>query len=224
MKNYKNSEKNTKQPDQGFVNLLPLGQTYSRSDSQKKLSHFPTPTRTGKRSLKAKAKVMIVVILLLTILVGTATLVIKVNNWFESHRFVFHSPIEISYFQPVRVEVRKPQIIIEKFVLDYPEPIDTPLKKYICDKRGVFDCKTAHAVFTAESGLREDALHINENNTIDYGIAQINSIHFKQPGCSMKEIVIAEKNIDCAYSIWKAAGGSWTPWVGFNNGNFKSHL
>jgi hypothetical protein len=144
------------------------------------------------------------------------------NQWFEHHRLLFHSPIEVALFQPVRVEERKPEIIIEKFLLDYPDEIDTPIEKYICEKWGPFDCKTALAIAKAESGIREDAININANNTIDYGIFQINSVHFKKPGCSMKDLVIEEKNVDCAYSIWKAQG--WTPWVAFNNGNFKTHL
>lgn len=150
--------------------------------------------------------------------VGTIT----IAHWFDRNRLVFHAPIEISLFQPVKVEERKPEIIVERFALDYPGQIDTPIKKYICDKWGPYDCKTALAVFTAESGLREDAIHINTNNTIDVGIAQINTVHFKKPGCSIKDLVDQYKNVDCAYQIWLEQG--FTPWVGFTNGNFKSHL
>ena len=109
-----------------------------------------------------------------------------------------------------------------KVVLNYPDAIDTPLKKYICDKFGVYDCKTALAVASAESGLREQAVHINNNNTIDVGIFQINSIHFKQEGCSLKEIIDQYKNVDCAYGIWKVQG--WNPWVAFINGNYLGKL
>jgi hypothetical protein len=150
--------------------------------------------------------------------VGTIT----VAHWFDRNRLVFHAPVEIAFFQPVKVEERKPEVIVEKFVLDYPGEIDTPLKEYICEKFGPFDCKTALAVFTAESGLREDAIHPNNNGTVDFGIGQINSIHFKRPGCSLKEVVDQYKNVDCAFSIWREQG--WTPWVAFNNGNFKTHL
>ena len=150
--------------------------------------------------------------------VGTIT----IAHWFDRNRLVFHAPVEIAFFQPVRIEERKPEIIVERFQLDYPGEIDTPIKKYICDKWGPFECKTALAVFTAESGLREDALHINENNTIDFGIAQINSIHYKKAGCSLKEITDQYKNVDCAFQIWEASG--WGAWVAFNNSNFKSHL
>jgi hypothetical protein len=150
--------------------------------------------------------------------VGTIT----VAHWFDRNRLVFHAPIEIAFFQPVRVEERKPEIIVERFQLDYPGEIDTPIKKYICDKFGPFECKTALAVFTAESGLREDAFNVNGNGSFDYGIGQVNSIHHKKPGCSMKELVDQYKNVDCAFTIWESSG--WGAWVAFNNSNFKTHL
>ena len=172
-------------------------------------------------------------ILTIGILSGLYASVVAVNGWFETHRLVFAPPVVVTLNKPVRVEERKPEVIIEKYTLDYPEPIDTPLKKYICEKWGPFDCKTALAVFTAESGLREEAVHINNNDTIDIGVAQINTVHFKKEGCSLKEIVDAKKNVDCAYRIWDESDpdhklgdgkGSFTPWVGFWNGNFKTHL
>jgi hypothetical protein len=154
------------------------------------------------------------------LLAGTA--VVTIAGWFDSHRVSFHSPIELAFFRPIKVEERKPEVIVEKYVLDYPDEIDTPIEKYICEKWGAFDCKTALAVAKAESGIREDAININNNDTIDYGIFQINSVHFKKPGCSMKDLVDQYKNVDCAYKIWEAQG--WSPWVAFNNGNFKTHL
>jgi hypothetical protein len=177
----------------------------------------------GKK-FKVSKKLIVggILVLLFLITSGVVGATIAINKWFEHNRLVFKQPVEVKFNRVVTIEERKPEVIVEKFVLDYPDPIDTPLKKYICDKWGVFDCKTALAVFTAESGLREDALHINENNTIDFGIAQINSIHYKKPGCSLKEITDQYKNVDCAYTIWEKSG--WGAWVGFNNGNFKTHL
>ena len=167
-------------------------------------------------------KCLIWAFLTLVLIVGLGTAVVLINGWFESHRLVIRSPVEVNLFKPLVVEKREPKVVVEKFVLDYPDEIDTSIEKYICEKWGPFDCKTALAVFSAESGLKEDALNINNNNTIDYGIAQINSIHYKKPGCSLKDISDQYKNVDCAYKIWKDSG--WGAWVGFNNGNFKTHL
>lgn len=178
-------------------------------------------------------KLSIATVATTAVVIGLGTVVILVNGWFETHRLIFKSPVVVNFNKPITIEERKPEVIVEKFVLDYPDPINTPLEKYICEKWGPFDCKTALAVFTAESGLREDAININTNNTIDVGIGQINSVHFKKTGCSLKEITDAYKNVDCAYRIWDESDpehklgdgkGSFMPWVGFWNGNFKSHL
>src|SRR3990167_3754679 len=173
-----------------------------------------------KDGIKVKLIVGTVATVFTFILIGTA--ILKINKWSISHRIVARAPVEVRLQKPITVEDIVPEVIVEKYVLDFPEPIDTPLEKYICEKFGAYDCKTALAVFTAESGLREDAMHINTNNTIDYGIAQINSVHFDKPGCSMKELVDQYKNVDCAYTIWLDQG--FNPWVGFTNGNFKTHL
>lgn len=178
-------------------------------------------------------KISIATVATTAVLIGLGTAVIKYNDWSTKNRIVVTPPVVVTFNKPFRVEEIKPEVIVEKFTLDYPDEINTPIEKYICQKFGPWDCKTALAVFSAESGLREDAININSNNTIDYGIAQINTVHFKKPGCSMKELVIAEKNVDCAYRIWDESDpehklgdgkGSFTPWVGFWNGNFKSHL
>ena len=165
-------------------------------------------------------KIISGIVILVFILLGMG--IYFVNSWFNTHYFVFSQPVKVAFFAPVEIKVRKPQVIEKKVILDYPEEIDTPIEKYICDKWGTYDCKTALAIFKAESGLREDAVGINTNNTIDVGIAQINSVHFKKVGCSLKELVDAYKNVDCAYSIWKVQG--FNPWVAYNNGNYIAKL
>ena len=154
--------------------------------------------------------------------VGLGTAVVKINDFFNSHYLQFSRPVVVQLNKPVEIMVREPQIITEKVILDYPEEIDTPIEIYICEKFGPYDCKTALAVAKAESGMREDAWNANSNDSIDVGIFQINSVHFKKQGCSLKELVIAEKNVDCAYQLWQNSG--WSPWVAFNSGSFKAHL
>lgn len=173
-----------------------------------------------KPNISKKNRVVFLILALIGLAVGLCIVTISINSWFEKNRLVFHAPVEVAFYQPVRVEERKPEI--QQIILDYPDEIDTPIEKYICEKWGPYDCKTALAVFKAESGLNEEAYHVNTNNTVDVGIAQVNSIHFKKPGCSLKELVDQYKNVDCAYTIWKSSG--WGAWVGFNNGNFKTHL
>jgi len=178
----------------------------------------------NKPNLNKKVKAFIVSFILL-VLIGLAYQALKkVNDFFEDNHLQFNRIINIELKKPI--EIRKNEMIspIVKYIelIDYPDEIDTPIEKYICEKFGQFECKTALAIAKAESGLKEDAININTNDTIDIGIFQINSVHFKKDECQLKDIVIAEKNVDCAYMIFEAQG--WTPWVAYQNGAFKSKL
>ena len=175
--------------------------------------------------MKHKTRLIIIAttIFLLAVLIGTYYATKAVNSFFDKNFLAYHPFIQVKVQQPVTVETRPLQKVVEKkIILEYPDEIDTPLEVYICEKFGTYECKTALAIAKAESGMREEAFNINTNNTIDVGVYQINSIHFTKPGCSLKEIVIAEKNVDCAYTIWKASG--WNPWVAFTRGSYLGHL
>jgi len=163
------------------------------------------------------------ILLTIIFLVIFGFLFYKINKWFNGHYFAFNFPIKIDLLQPIAIKNREPQIIEKKLVLEYPEEIDTPLEQYICDKFGVYDCKTALAVSKAENGDRiPDKFNVNSNGTIDVGIFQINSIHFTEEGCALKEIVDPIRNVDCAWRIWQTSG--WGPWVAFHTGAFLNHL
>ena len=154
----------------------------------------------------------------------TLWLVVIINNWFNDNKFLFQSPIQITLHKPVQIvkrELLKPTII--EIVNEIPTLKDlTPIEEYICEKWGAYECKIALAVAKAESGLRKDAIGVNTNKTVDIGIFQINSIHYKKDECSLEKVVTAEGNVDCAFSIWEEQ--SWQPWVAFTNGSFKSKL
>lgn len=166
-----------------------------------------------------------VVVALLAIGTALYFLLRFATNWYDHNTIEFKSPVVVEFNKPVTVKDREfltPTSI--EIVVETLPSLDnlTPIEEYICEKWGVYDCKTALAVARAESGMKEDAININTNNTIDVGIFQINSIHFTKDGCSLKEVVDAHSNVDCAYTIWEASG--WNPWVVFNNGNFINHL
>jgi len=64
--------------------------------------------------------------------------------------------------------------------------------------------------FYSESGLRENARHVNTNGTTDGGIGQINSVH-KLPD---EVLFDYKKNIAESYKIYKSWGNSFAPWYG----------
>lgn len=157
----------------------------------------------------------------------TETLVVF-NGWSALNKvqvpFEVHTPITFRDMVVRREPIRVLSPLAQDLVKDDPEWKEelTDIEKLICDTWGPYDCKVAIAVAKAESGLREDAWNANKNGTIDMGIFQVNSIHWSKEGCSMKEIVIAEKNIKCAHKIWE--NGGWSHWVVFNTGAFRSKL
>jgi hypothetical protein len=144
------------------------------------------------------------------------------NDFFTTRELITHNIVEVKFNKPIEIRDKEIKVVTEKIVLDYPGEIDTPIKKFICDTWGVYECKTALGVAQAESGIREEAFNINTNNTIDVGVFQINSIHFKKEGCSLKEIVNAQKNVLCAKQIWDSSG--WGAWVAYNNNKHLSFI
>lgn len=84
--------------------------------------------------------------------------------------------------------------------------------------------KTAVAVFTAESGLTCNRYQnwLNKDNSVDHGVAQINSVHLWRVGGDEKKLLDCRTNIDVAYQIYKEQG--FKPWVAYQNGAYEKFL
>lgn len=149
----------------------------------------------------------------------------RVNAWYAGHELVFNKVVSIEFKKPIEIKKREVEIKqIVQVINEIPNPVDlkTDTEKYIYEIFGIENYKVAIAIARAESGLREDAININTNDTVDIGIFQINSIHYKKAECQLKDIVTYKGNVDCAYKIYKASG--WTPWTVFNTGAFTAKL
>lgn len=149
-----------------------------------------------------------------------------VDKWWDTHDIVVNRKVlEVQVNKPIEIVDREiPVSEIIKVINEAPLPDDlTDIEQYICEKWGPYNCKLALSVAKAESGMREDAVNVyNKNGTYDTGIFQVNSIHQSKEGCSLKELVDAKKNVDCAYKIWEASG--WGAWSAYNSGAFKDKL
>ena len=149
----------------------------------------------------------------------------RVNEWYSTHALVFNQAVNVEFKKPIEIKKREAaKTEIVRIVEEIPEYKDlNEIEKYICDKWGVYDCKLAISIARAESGMREEAFNAyNSNNTLDVGIFQVNSVHFNKPGCSLKELVDAKKNIDCAYQIYQSSG--FNAWSVYKSGAFKDKL
>ena len=179
--------------------------------------------------LSNKVKFGLVLIAAIATLALGVWILKETNAFFEKKRFQFNKPVTVILKQPIEIVEREYTItqIIQGLEKEAPIALDTPIKEYICEKFGEYECRVALAVTKAESGFREDAVGVNTNGSIDVGLMQINSINWKIPGCSLKEVVDPYKNVDCGYIIWDRADGEegngkgqWTPWVAFTTGRF----
>lgn len=172
-------------------------------------------------------QVKLVVWLAISILVigSVFALLMAISKWFDAHEIKFNQVFNLQIQAPVTIKDRQVEIRqIVQVVNQIPNPVDlkTDTEKYIYEKFGLENYKLAIAIARAESGLREDAININSNNTIDVGIFQINQVNFKKPGCSLKEVSTMKGNVDCAYSMFQAQG--FQPWVAFKTGAFIDKL
>lgn len=178
-----------------------------------------------KSKIAWKLKATLITIALISLSLGVYLIVRTINTFFDENYLQFNRVVEVILKRPVEIRKREPKTI--QVFLDYPDEIDTPLEMYICEKFGAYECKPALAIANAESGLREDAINVNSNGTIDLGPFQINQQNWKIPGCALKDIVHSEKNVDCAYIIWDRADGvegngkgNWSPWTVARSGKY----
>ena len=172
-----------------------------------------------------KIKLFAVASVLIIIVGFTWSVLMRLFAWNDSHVVIKQQVLSIKLQAPIRIEERRVETKeIIKVIQEIPNPVDleTDVEKYIYEVFGIENYKLAIAVAKAESGLREDAININTNNTVDVGIFQINSIHFKKEGCSLKEVATIKGNVDCAYQIYQSSG--WSPWVAYKTGSFINKL
>src|SRR3990167_4248410 len=108
-------------------------------------------------TMKGKLILFSVILLFLLIIIGTA--VIRINDWFETHRFQFNQPIIVTLQKPVEIKERKVEAqeivrIIE--TIPAPEDLETEPEKLIYKYFGIEHYRMAIAVSRCE-GLNHPA-------------------------------------------------------------------
>ena len=187
-----------------------------------------------------KQKLILSVIFGIALLTALANVFYVVASWLNYHKFVFRPIVtsqdtetgfQVNFNKPIEiVEVEEPKPIVE-YVFVGQEELDKLVKdssnpdiaEYIVEKFGPTQASVALAVAKAESGMREDAININTNGTIDVGVYQINyQSHKNREACQLKKLVDAKSNVDCAYELWKEQG--WGIWVAYANSSYLAHV
>ena len=175
----------------------------------------------NKLNKSNKIKIYTGIILTLLVITGIVILAIIINNWYNSHTIIYQTPVEVSFQQPVVIEIRKPQVIKKTIVYEYPDEIDTPIEKYICEKFGQYDCRVALAIVQAESGFNDQAMGVNTNGSVDLGLWQIN-FPTRKGTISPKDALDPYKATDWAYAKYKR-DGNFNAWVAFTTNRYLAN-
>ena len=99
----------------------------------------------------------------------------------------------------------------------------SPTQRYVCDKFGPV-CRVALAVQLAEnpSGACEIYHYNTSDGTLDWGYFQINSVHLKNPGLNLKDLLDCKANIDYAHRLFLQKG--FAPWTAYTSGAYRKFL
>lgn len=164
----------------------------------------------------------------------TVTITIFANAWSNNNKLIWRNPIKQALvFQGfMLVQKREPErIYIGKEQLD--EFIDAsgnrPIAEKVIEKFGAVYGVTALQILKAESGLNPNALHVNDNKTVDLGCVQINSIHFNKDftpadalDCDKALDWMEKKARNDAVSAGSKEKYIFTAWAAYNNGSFMA--
>lgn len=149
----------------------------------------------------------------------------EVNHFFDNNYLAFHRILEIDVNKPVTIEAREIVSPTVRIAYAYDglikESDNKDIAEYICEVFGD-QCPIALAVARAESGMRSDAYNFNTNGTLDFGVMQVNSVHWGKEGCFISDLTDPYKNVDCAYKIYLSSG--WGAWSAVNNGSYLTHM
>jgi hypothetical protein len=99
----------------------------------------------------------------------------------------------------------------------------SPTQQYVCEKFGPA-CRVALAIQLAENSTGAcEIYHYNTSDgTLDWGYFQINSVHLKNPGLNLKDLLDCKANIDYAYRLFLQKG--FAPWTTYSSGAYRKFL
>lgn len=140
-------------------------------------------------------------------------------------------------------EEAKPVVEIKPVIKTKPKPeIVTPKKnkfawdnqtlarmsvREICDDEGlsVAEKNLICAVIQAESGFKIDAVNKNSDNSVDYGICQLNSYwYIQRMKLVTKEQALGDPEFCVRLMIKRYRKGFLKDWAAFNNNSYKKYL
>ncbi|SRR6266849_8364763 len=140
-------------------------------------------------------------------------------RFFNTYELIFRSPV--IFRNPIVLHLRQQTVFYQLYRDTNVNPLSED-QQYLCNKFGK-DCKTALAIFRAESGLSAKAINVNTNGSVEFGCMQINSIHLRNIDTMNINLLNCRDNIDVAYKIFKQQN-NFSAWSAYKNGSYKKYL
>lgn len=86
---------------------------------------------------------------------------------------------------------------------------------------------TATAIAIAESQGEITASHVNSDGSTDYGLWEVNSSHFTDPGWKKEwtppDLLLPTNNVRAAYRVYWTGGG-FHAWTTYQDGTYKQYM
>jgi len=147
---------------------------------------------------------MITLLINIILVLSTPSHFVKIPSYINHISKIIEQRIEYKQNEQKLLKTHFKRIFTKKSI-ELPE-WKKEIGNMICEKD--WDCKTAKAVFYAESGFNCDAV----SKTNDHGLTQLHGI--KEYDC--------RKNLEIAYEMYKKRG--WQPWSAYKNGKYRKYL
>jgi hypothetical protein len=153
-----------------------------------------------------------------------AAILAAVGGWFVSS-------YTINLQSPILIRLHWPAVISEKITSGGAEEARAdqrgrPLsawQEYACRQFGS-DGRVALAIQRAENPQGKcEIYHYNSDGTLDWGYFQINTVHLKRPGLSLRDLLDCKANIDFAFQLFQEEHG-FSAWSTYNSGKYRQFL
>jgi hypothetical protein len=158
----------------------------------------------------------------IVLVIAGAFVVYWVLQIHANYTFSLQSPVQIRLQWPLVVARRMNSEDAHQAQLDQHRPL-TAYQQYTCLKFGPA-CRVALAIQRIENPEGKcETYHYNSDGTLDWGYFQINTVHLKRPGLSLRDLLDCRANIDFAYQLY-SEHQSFSAWSSYNNGAYRKYL
>ena len=155
-------------------------------------------------------------------LIFGALLVVSLVQFNANYTINLQSPLLLRFQFPLVIAHRDRSSDAIEAQSDQRTPL-TAYQQYACAKFGPA-CRVALAIQRAENPQGKcEIYHYNSDGTLDWGYFQINTVHLKRPGLTLRDLLDCKANIDFAHRLYLERN-NFTAWSTFKSGAYRRYL